>query len=535
MPDGYKVRIADGSEIGPLDLNAVKSWYAQGLINKDSAVLRPGSNRWTTLGQVLDLKASAPSARASGNGGSAGATPVAARRGGSGDYTIDVPDPSRWRTQAAGALLVVLAAVLGYFAWKPQDTRIELQDAPWAQIALGVLVLGLGLVAGWEAGRKLVRIALFVLAVLLFPIAGILLAQGVRGPALYAVLGALLCLFGFFAFLAGEYISWGRLLLALLPILGGGYLFARFTHSPETEARRQMREWTSPDRRLAEETLGMTVAVPHGWVLLKSGNPLVTASSDARASFGYPRGPGFGYLVAESSPVGIASLDQYLDRVWAIRQRAQPGIKQVGRSDLHVGRQPAKRLAGSWDGEDGRYQEWVTAWRDGWVYFALVAWVAEAPRAEQRVDELLQGISTQGEFAVRLQTAVVNATSDLPQLSPESVETLMSVSEAKVLEPDQVFRRSIDALSKALPSFSKQDTQDLSQITSAIFASLAPKDRARLAAYFTKARERQALSTAEDKDAIKLMKAAVIRLPAARRDRLQALYAQAIKASLASK
>jgi hypothetical protein len=61
MANGYKVRIADGSEIGPMDLEAVKSWYAQGLLHKESGVLKPGSNRWSTIGQVLDLKGSARS------------------------------------------------------------------------------------------------------------------------------------------------------------------------------------------------------------------------------------------------------------------------------------------------------------------------------------------------------------------------------------------------------------------------------------------------------------------------------------------
>jgi hypothetical protein len=529
MASGYKVRIADGSEIGPLDLAAVKSWYAQGLLNKDSAVLKPGTNRWTTLANVLDLGTSRPTPRAQG-GDTGRATPGAAR-----DLTIDVPDPSRWRTPLAGALLLILAAVVGYFAYKPQDTRIELQDAPWLQIALSVVVLGLALLPGWEAARKIVRIAVFALAILLFPVAGILLAQGVRNAALLAVLGAAVCLFGFFSLLAGEWISWVRAILSLVPILGGGYAFAHYTHSLETSARRELREWSSPDRQLAVETLGVSVQVPRGWVLLKSGNPLVQAPPEARASFGHPRGPGFGYLLAESSPLGVSSVEQYLDRTWAARQRQAPGLKQVGRADLHVGRQPAKRLAGAWaDGEE-RYQETITAWRDGWVYFALVTWLHESPRGEREVDALLQGINTQGEFATRLETAVVNATVELPQLTPAAAEMLMSSSEAKVLEPDQAFRRSLEALAKALPGLSKQDSQELGQITTATYAALPAKDRARLANYVTRVRERQPTSSAEDREASRLMKAAILRLPPARRERLQGFYTRAIQASLASR
>src|SRR5262245_35800643 len=64
---GYKVRIADGSEIGPLDLAALRTWYAQGLIDRDSPVLTPGSKRWSTFGDIPELKgliAPAPSGRA---------------------------------------------------------------------------------------------------------------------------------------------------------------------------------------------------------------------------------------------------------------------------------------------------------------------------------------------------------------------------------------------------------------------------------------------------------------------------------------
>ena len=531
MASGYKVRIADGSEIGPMDLEAVKSWYAQGLLQKDSGVLKPGSNRWSTIGQVLDLKKSPakPAARSTGNG--AGASRSSASR----DFTIDVPEPGRWRTQVAGALLLLLAAILGYFAFRPENARVEIQDAPWSQIALVFVALGLALVAGWEAGRKIVRVAAFVLAFLLFPVAGILIAQGVRGVALLAILGALVCLSGFFALLAGESISWARASLALLPILAGGSAFAYFTYSPETEARRQLREATAPDRRFADDSLGVSIDVPRGWVILQAGNPLVTAPPEARVTLAHPRSGGFGFLTAESSPVGIGSVEQYLDRVWAARQRERPSLKQTSRADLNVGNQPAKRLAGTFDDEGTRFQESATVWRDGWVYFSLVSWLPEgAPRAEKDTEALVQGATTQGAFGVRLQSALVNVTMEVPQLTPAAAEMLMGSSEAKVLEPDQAFRRSIEALSRALPALPKKDSQELGQITTATYAALVPKDRASLLAYVARVRDRQPTTSAQDKEASRIMKSAVLRLAPARRTRLQEIYEQAIKTQMAA-
>ncbi len=532
MASDYKVRIADGSEIGNMDLEAVKSWYAQGLLHKDSGVLKPGSNRWSTIGQVLDLKSSARSkVRPSANGDGKSRAHSASSR----DYTIDIPEPTRWRTHVAGALLLLLAFVLGYFAWRPQHVRVEIQDAPWTEIALVFVALGLALVAGWEAGRKVVRVAAFVLAFLLFPVAGILIAQGVRGATLLALLGAWICLSGVFALLAGESISWARASLALLPILGGGFAFVYFAHSPETSARRQLREASVPDRRFTDDSLGVSVDVPRGWVILQAGNPLVTAPPEARVTLAHPRSGGFGFLTAESSPGGIGSIDQYLDRVWAARQRERPTLKQTGRADLNVGNQPAKRLSGSFDSEGTRFQESVTTWRDGWVYFSLVSWMPEgAPRGDRDLEALVQGVTTQGQFAVQLQSALVNVTMEVPQLTPAAAEMLMGSSEAKVLEPEQAFRRSIEALSRALPSLSKKDSQELGQITSATYDALAYKERAALLAYVARVRDRQATTPAQDKEASRIMKAAVLRLPPARRARLQEIYQQAIQTQMAA-
>lgn len=50
----YKVRLDDGSEI-VLELQAVKDWYTQGLLTRDSPVLKPGSSQWLPLVRALQL------------------------------------------------------------------------------------------------------------------------------------------------------------------------------------------------------------------------------------------------------------------------------------------------------------------------------------------------------------------------------------------------------------------------------------------------------------------------------------------------
>ena len=55
MAQGLIVRLADGSEIGPLGRDDLRSWFEGGLISADSMVKRPDAARWTTLGQEIDV------------------------------------------------------------------------------------------------------------------------------------------------------------------------------------------------------------------------------------------------------------------------------------------------------------------------------------------------------------------------------------------------------------------------------------------------------------------------------------------------
>ena len=53
---GLKVRLDDGSEVGPLDLRMVQTWYQQGLIGPEAMVQKPGSPRWIRLSEAADLE-----------------------------------------------------------------------------------------------------------------------------------------------------------------------------------------------------------------------------------------------------------------------------------------------------------------------------------------------------------------------------------------------------------------------------------------------------------------------------------------------
>jgi hypothetical protein len=255
----------------------------------------------------------------------------------------------------------------------------------------------------------------------------------------------------------------------------------------------------------------------------------VKAPPETRLVLAQPRTGGFGYLVEENAPPGIANLDQYLDRVLAARKKAVPSLKELGRTDVMVGRVSGRQAAGSWDDVGVRQRDVTVAWKDGWVYFALAAWIPEeGAQRPKALESLVPAFSTQGVLAARLLQSVQRVTSEVPHLTTTAAETLMAGSEAKVLEPDQAFRRSLDALVRALPALNKVETQDLSQLTTATYGFLAGKDRTRLSAYFDRVRGREATTPQEDREMCQIMKVAVLKLPALRRLRLQALYEKAI-------
>lgn len=531
MAGGYKVKIEDGSEIGPMDLASVRSWYAQGLIGRDSPVLKPGAKSWSTVGQIPELKDLGGGARKKKSAAREEETPPA--RGGPRPSSSLAELPERWRTVVAAVFFFLGAGAAGYCAYAPEKVLPDLDGAPWLQIALAQLAFGLALVPGWEWGRKMVRAAVFVVAIGLFPLTGILVAQGVRGTALLVLLSAWLLASGLFAFLTGASVSWARAILYLLPVVAGAAGAFRFGYAPERAEDRQVREWATPDRRFSDDALGVSVELPPGWLILKKGNPLVAAPPEARLVLAEPRAGAFAYFVSDSPARGLASLDEYLSRFLQSRRKLQPSLRELSRSDASVGRMSGRKASASWEAGGTRYRDVSVVWRDGWVYFALAAWAPEASaaRATRPMEALEAGFSTNGVLAARLQQAIDKVTQEIPQLTAPAAELLMGQSEARVLEPDQAFRRSFEALSRAQPGWGGAESGQMTQLFAALYASLSGKDRTRLAAYFDKVRGRQLTTPEEDREASLLMKGAVLHLSGARRLQLQALYEKAVRAA----
>ena len=393
MAKGFRVRLDDGSEMD-LDSDMVRSWYDQGLIHDRTPMRAPGSKNWKRMDEVVEMRGWKQSGRA----------------GGDDDDVDDVAGPAgpqQWRSYVASLLLFAAAGGAAYLWFFPDRWSPALAPAPWREIALGALVLALSLVRGWSAGRIFTRIVMLVAAFALFPLAGLLIAQGVRGLPLLVLLSAWLLASGFFAFL-GAVVATANAVLFLVTILVGAAGVFYFGYVPPGTAPAVAAQSAPPAPTMPPQTVPVTAA---------SAPPAASPSASASPNAG-------------------------------------------------------------------------------------------------------------------LALAVRAATQEVPLLSPQAAELLMSKSAAQVLEPPEVFRRSYGLVGRGLYALSRPESKEMGDLHTAIYASLPAAQRDRLGDYIDRARSRYATTPEEDRQMSQLMKSAVLALPADKPARLQALFEKAMTAGL---
>jgi hypothetical protein len=523
MAAGYKVRLGDGSEIGPMDLDAVKSWYTQGLIQKDSPVLRPGSSRWSRLADVIPVGGSgrspAPQAKFRTT-----ETRTAPRR--------HAPEwvASSWPQKVAGVLFLALAPAALYFDFQPNAWIANLEGAPFREIALGFAAFGLALLPGWDLARKIVRIGTLVVLFAVLPLAGACFAAGIRGAALGVLASTFVLLLGLFLLTAEEPATW-LAAASILVVLAGGYGVASLGWVKESAEEARVRTYATPDRRFSDPSAEVSIDFPRGWLELRKDEPFVKLPPEARLVLADPRRGGFAYLTVDTAPLGAQGLDPLLDHFLASRRPTLPGLKELSRSDVPVGHLPGRASQGTWESGGIRYADTSLVWRDGWVSVAFAAYLPEAEASSGSVDALVKAIASPGELSARLQGALVAATQEIPHLTSQSVELLMSRSAAQVLEPQEVFRRSYEWTSRGLPALSPKEARELGDLNFQAFSALPPHDRTRLGAYIDRVRGQKPTTPEEDKSMARLMRTGVLRMPEVRIARLQSLYEKAILAA----
>jgi hypothetical protein len=71
----YKIIGADGKEYGPVSVDQLKQWIAEGRLNLQSKVLPDGGTDWKAVAEVPELAGAVPSSSPPRPGAYAGATP----------------------------------------------------------------------------------------------------------------------------------------------------------------------------------------------------------------------------------------------------------------------------------------------------------------------------------------------------------------------------------------------------------------------------------------------------------------------------
>lgn len=522
---GYRIRLGDGSEIGPMDLAAMRTWIAQGAVDRDSLVMRPGTRRWVALGSIPEFQGTVGGARTQALSRS--------RRGARADddepeASYGPPRSDRWRHALGAILLLATAAAFAWLAWKPELAVPAFDGAPWLQLALGALALGLALLPRWDLMRRLVRVVLLLASFALFPLVGVLLAQGQRGFALLALAGVWLFALGLWALLATS-ARLASTALAVLFLLGGAAAAVRYGYAQESAAAGTARTWATSDRTFIDEAAGLRIELPPGWLALRPGNTVVTPPENARLTLANPRQGGYAWLLTEPAPQGVGTPDAYLAVVVARRRRERSDYEAAASLGQKAGVLSVRRTSAHWRDGEVRQRELVVAGLDGWMAFALVAWMPEAAANRSNDLESLAGaLAARGVFEARLRESVDASVAAVPHLTTASAQQLMARSEARVLEPEQAFHRSLAALAKRLPTLSKAESAELARLTAATYAGVPWAERTRMAAYIERLRRDELTSVEEDRSMARLFQAAEQRLAPAQLLRLQAYYDKAI-------
>jgi hypothetical protein len=237
----YKVRLEDGSEMGPLDMEMLRSWYQQGLVTRGSKIRRTNGKQWVPLVDAVDISGWGPA------GGTKGREEEA-------EEEIEEYEggPQRWRIFLASVLFFLVAAGAGYFAWYPDRWIASLKEAPWREIALGQLVIALLLVRASESGRKVARVLVFLMTFSLFAVAAPVLLRGFQWQPIAILVAAWVMGSGLFFFLAGRPLRWTSIAMCLFWILAGavGVGYLGFV-PPGTVAAATNAGPSAPDDRLA--------------------------------------------------------------------------------------------------------------------------------------------------------------------------------------------------------------------------------------------------------------------------------------------
>jgi hypothetical protein len=175
----------------------------------------------------------------------------------------------------------------------------------------------------------------------------------------------------------------------------------------------------------------------------------------------------------------------------------------------------------------------VSTWRTWLPVVTQVGLVIFTKVDEYVHPDRARGPRAEEERQRQIQEAVQQATGELPHLSRETIQLVMSSSVWSVPDPPEVFSRGYAAAKRGSPSLAPAEAEELRTLEAALLAGLRPAERQRVREYDRVRRERATLP-GEDREVLGLFARGARALPRQSREHLQALYGKAVAAGLAS-
>jgi hypothetical protein len=332
--------------------------------------------------------------------------------------------------------------------------------------------------------------------------------------------------------------SLGLLLGVAAALLAVGAAVGFVLLAPRLEKERageRTRADALPDRRFADESVGLALDLPEGWLLLKPDSTLFLAP-EARARLAQPDTGAYAAVVVESLPPGVLGLDSFIDRVVEARRPLVSDYREVGRAEATVsGGRHARRLQASWI--EGGVEQRVTlvAAQDAWAYVALGAWgpAKTGAQGQEALDALAKGLQLSGALGARVAQTAEALQVELPELSRASLELILRDCLGRGRPPEEAAEAAVRAVSQGLPALHAEEAQELQQIYALVYDPMAEADRQRLAAWQREVRAGRPV-VPDEAQALRLMlRDALLAVPEESRLRLQGLNEKAIAAAYA--
>jgi GYF domain 2 len=451
MAHAYTVRLADGKEYGPADLEALQAWKAQGRIGPDTLVWRDGTSDWRPLSQVLDT------GELHAEEGLVETVTVAPRRSPAAGMGLPPTAPPEPVGPAEGPKP---AATARPRSASPPRTARRPRPSP-LRIVVPVALLA-ALVAGaffwWKAGQ----------------------------PA-----------------------------------------------RDRQRALAEIRSFGLPERRFADDPLGLRLELPDGWIVLRPDSPFFHAPT-AKLRLAHPGLGAFGRLQAQVRARGRHSLDEALDRALEDWRLFAAGLQEQGRSDTSIAGTPGRKANVSWSTEGQELRGTIAVWRDGWNELALLVWGpgSSAPEVNTATEALVSHLKMGGVAAAKIRSAADAVAPATPELSRGSVEALVEERLAGGQPTEDLAQASIRVVSRGLPALTSSESQEMGQIYAQVYKPLKEKERARLAAWLAQVRSGAAVAPEEGQAMRQTLSDGLLALPEDVRGRLQVLNEKAVTAAL---